>query len=188
MPNHSQQGYFKNPDATRDTIDEQGWLHTGDIGVIDHDGFLQITDRKKELLITAGGENVPPAILEGLLRNTSCIAQAVVIGDRMPFLSALVSLDIERLEREAGQCGATCGNDPVKAGQDKVFMDHLFKKIETKVNSRLPQVQTIKKIAIIPELTIDGGELTPTMKTKRRVVNEKYKDLIEKFYSDTNRE
>lgn len=176
-------GYWKNPAATAETIDDHGWLHTGDVGMLDEHGFLQITDRKKELIITAGGENVPPAVLEGLLRGIPLVSQAVVVGDRRKFVGALLALNTERLQQEAAAIGATCGNDPVKAANDPVFLAHLKKQIN-EVNKQLSNAQGIKNFAILPnELTIEGEELTPTMKLKRRVINAKYADLIESIYA-----
>lgn len=179
-------GYWKNPTATAETLDEHGWLHTGDIGVLDEHGFLQITDRKKELIITAGGENVPPAVLEGQLRGIPLVSQAVVIGDRRKFVAALIALNTDRLEREAAAIGATCGKDPVLAAKDQVFLAHLKKQID-EVNKQLSNAQAIKNFAILPqELSIEGDELTPTMKLKRRVINKKYAELIESLYAGSD--
>lgn len=176
-------GYWKNPTATAETIDDHGWLHTGDVGVLDEHGFLQITDRKKELIITAGGENVPPAVLEGYLRGIPLVNQAVVIGDRRKFIGALISLNTDRLKQEAAAIGATCGDDPTLAAKDPVFLAHM-KKLIGEVNKQLSNAQAVKNFAILPnELTIEGDELTPTMKLKRRIINTKYADLIESVYA-----
>ncbi|MCC6624068.1 MAG: AMP-binding protein [Deltaproteobacteria bacterium] len=178
---HVFKGYLKNPDATAETIDKDGWLHSGDVGTIDSQGFLQITDRKKDLLITAGGENVAPQVIEGMLKGINVISQAVVIGDRMKFLTALVALDPERLPIDAAAAGSPA-RTPAEAAKCPVFGAWLQREID-KLNERLARVQTIKKITILPqELSIEGGELTPTMKVKRKVVNEKYKDVIASMY------
>jgi long-subunit acyl-CoA synthetase (AMP-forming) len=178
---HVFKGYLKDPEATKAALDEDGWLHSGDIGTIDADGFLQITDRKKDLLITAGGENIAPQVLEGELKAIPVVAQAVVIGDRRKYLAALVTLDPERVAREAEACGSPA-KSVEQAARCETFRRHLEKQIDG-VNAKLARVQTIKKFAIIPkEFTIDGGELTPTMKVKRKVVNEKYKVEIEALY------
>jgi len=178
---HVFKGYLKDPDATKNALDADGWLHSGDIGTIDKDGFLQITDRKKDLLITAGGENIAPQVLEGHLKGIPVVAQAVVIGDRRKYLAALVTLDPERLKSEAELAGSPARTVD-EAATCNVFRKHLEKQIET-VNGKLARVQTIKRFAIIAaEFTIDGGELTPTMKVKRKVVNEKYKVEIEAMY------
>ena len=178
---HVFKGYLKDPEATKNALDADGWLHSGDIGTIDNEGFLQITDRKKDLLITAGGENIAPQVLEGHLKGIPVVAQAVVIGDRRKYLAALVTLDPERVKTEAELAGSAARSVDDAAKCD-VFRKHLEKQIET-VNDKLARVQTIKRFAIIAkEFTIDGGELTPTMKVKRKVVNEKYKVEIESMY------
>ena len=174
---HVCKGYLKNETATKDTIDADGWLHSGDIGVIDKDGFLKITDRKKELLITAGGENVAPQLIEGVLKSIPVVSQAVVFGDRQRYLAALVTLDPEKVEVEALAAGSPAKSTSEAATCDK-FKAHLEKQIEA-VNSELARVQNVRKFAILPgELTIEGGELTPTMKLKRRVIADKYKTEI----------
>src|SRR5690606_34888230 len=99
-------GYLKDADSTKNTLDSEGWLHSGDIGVFDAEGFLQITDRKKDLLITAGGENIAPQVLEGHLKSIPVVAQAVVVGDRRKYLAALFTLDPERVAKEAEACGS----------------------------------------------------------------------------------
>jgi long-subunit acyl-CoA synthetase (AMP-forming) len=180
---HVFKGYLKDPEATKNTIDADGWLHSGDIGTLDKDGFLQITDRKKDLLITAGGENIAPQVLEGHLKSIPVIAQAVVVGDRKKYLGALVTLDPERVAAEAAAAGSPA-RTVAEAANCAVFKRHLQKQID-EVNSRLARVQTIKKFVIVPhELSIDGGELTPTMKVKRKVVNEKYRAEIESMYAE----
>jgi long-subunit acyl-CoA synthetase (AMP-forming) len=180
---HVFKGYLKDPEATKNAIDADGWLHSGDIGTLDKDGFLQITDRKKDLLITAGGENIAPQVLEGHLKSIPVIAQAVVVGDRKKYLGALVTLDPERVAAEAAAAGSSA-KTVAEAAHCAVFKRHLQKQID-EVNSRLARVQTIKKFVIVPhEFSIDGGELTPTMKVKRKVVNEKYRAEIESMYAD----
>ncbi|MFZ2631672.1 MAG: AMP-binding protein [Desulfosalsimonadaceae bacterium] len=178
---HVFKGYFKNEAATQETIDAEGWLHSGDVGKIDHRGFLKITDRKKELIITAGGENIPPQLIEGKLKAIPVISQAVVIGDRRPYLTALFTLDPEKVESEAGIAGS-----PAKTAMDAAkcekFRAYLQGKVDA-VNGMLARVQTIKKFVILPqELSIEGEELTPTMKLKRRIVHEKYMREIEGMY------
>ena len=176
-------GYYKDPEKTREVINEEGFFHTGDIGNIDKDGFLQITDRKKDLLITAGGENIAPQVLEGHLKGIPVVAPAVVLGDRRKFLSALVTLDPDRIRAEAEACGSSA-KSPDDAARCEKFRRHLDKQIQ-ELNGRLARVQSIKKFVILPnELSIEGGELTPTMKVKRKVVNEKYKKEIESMYAE----
>ena len=180
---HVFKGYYKDPVATGEALDSEGWLHSGDIGEIDAAGFLQITDRKKELLITAGGENVAPQVIESHLKSIPVIAQAVVLGDRRKFLTALLTLDPERVEAEAVAAGSPARDAP-RAAACRIFRAHLEKQIEG-VNAKLARVQTIKRFEVLPaELTIDGGELTPTMKLRRKIINSKYKDVIESLYAD----
>lgn len=180
---HVFKGYLKDAESTKNAIDEEGWLHTGDIGTLDKDGFLQITDRKKDLLITAGGENIAPQVLEGLLKGIPVVAQAVVVGDRRKYLAALVTLDPERVQTEAALAGSAA-KTIAEAARCDVFRRHLEKQIDD-VNGKLARVQTIKRFTIVPsEFTIDGGELTPTMKVKRKVVNEKYRSEIEALYAE----
>ena len=179
---HVFKGYLKNEAATAEALDEDGWLHSGDIGVIDDKGFLQITDRKKDLIITAGGENIAPQLIEGQLKAIPAVAAAVVIGDRRKFLSALLTLDPERLATDAKTAGSPAKTVAEAAGCAK-FNAWLQGEID-KVNSQLARVQTIKRFVILDgEFSIEGGELTPTMKVKRKVVNEKYSDRIEGMYA-----
>ncbi len=179
---HVFKGYFKDTTATSDTLDKDGWLHSGDIGVIDPEGFLQITDRKKDLIITAGGENVAPALVEGYLKGIPVVSQAVVIGDRQRYLSVLLTLNQERIKQDAEACGSAA-SDAESAAKDEKFLQFLQRKID-EVNSRLARVQAVKKFKVIPkEFTIEGGELTPTMKVKRKVVTEKYKKEIDQLYT-----
>ena len=175
-------GYLKDDAATRETLDADGWLHTGDVGEIDKDGWLSITDRKKELLITAGGENVAPQLVESLLKSIPVVAQAVVVGDRQKYLAALVTLDPERITTEAQVIGSAA-KDMRQASACNTFRAYIEKQIE-EMNGRLARVQTIKRFTILPnELTIDGGELTPTMKLKRKVILQKYAKEIEAMYA-----
>jgi long-subunit acyl-CoA synthetase (AMP-forming) len=180
---HVFKGYLKDPEATKNALDADGWLHSGDIGEIDAKGFLKITDRKKDLLITAGGENIAPQVLEGQLKGIPVVAQAVVLGDRRKYLAALVTLDPDRVKTEAEACGSPA-TTPVEAARCEKFRKHLDRQIQD-LNGKLARVQTIKKFVVLPnDLTIEGGELTPTMKVKRKVVNEKYKKEIESMYAE----
>jgi len=178
---HVFKGYFKNEAATKETVDSEGWLHSGDIGEFDADGFLKITDRKKDLLITAGGENIAPQVLEGKLKGIPAIAQAVVVGDRQKHLAALVTLDETKLDDVLRQSGSPAKSMSEAASCAKVE-SWLLGQVE-EINKTLARVQTIKKIKVLPvDLTIEGGELTPTMKVKRKVVNQKYAKEIAAFY------
>ncbi|MBK8717589.1 MAG: AMP-binding protein [Nannocystaceae bacterium] len=178
---HVFRGYFKNEAATAEAIDAEGWLHSGDIGEFDADGFLRITDRKKDLLITAGGENIAPQVLEGKLKGIPVVSQAVVIGDRQKFLAALLTIDDTRLDDVLRESGSPAKTMAEAASCPKV--EAWLQAQVDEINKTLARVQTIKKIKVLPaDLSIEGGELTPTMKVKRKVVNTKYADAIAKFY------
>jgi long-subunit acyl-CoA synthetase (AMP-forming) len=179
---HVFKGYLKNPEATAEALDGDGWLHSGDVGTVDARGLLKITDRKKDLLITAGGENIAPQVLEGLLKGIPVISQAVVVGDARKYLGALLTLDPEKVAAVASEYGSSA-RDMAAAAGDAAFKAGLQRDID-KVNDSLAQVQKIKRFCVIPaEFSIEGGEMTPTMKIKRKVVNQKYADKIEGLYS-----
>ena len=175
-------GYYKDPEATAETLDADGGVHAGDLGELDEDGFLKVTDRKKELIITSGGKNIAPAPIEARLRSIPAVAQAVVIGDGHNYLTALLTLDPERLPAEAEAAGSPA-RDPEAAAVCPKIRDRIEQQVE-EVNRDLAGVETIKRFTILPgELSIEGGELTPTMKIKRRVVHEKYAPQIEALYT-----
>jgi long-subunit acyl-CoA synthetase (AMP-forming) len=178
---HIFKGYYGDPTATAAAIDADGWLHSGDIGEIDEDGFVQITDRKKELIITSGGENIPPQLIEGHLKSITAVSQAVLVGDRRRYLAALLTLDPEKILALAALAGSAA-RTPAEAAACSKFKAYLQREID-RVNQSLARVQTVKRFAVLEnELSIEGGELTPTMKVKRRVVSEKYAAVIEAMY------
>lgn len=176
-------GYYKNPEATAEAIDPEGWLHTGDIGEIDEEGFLKITDRKKDLIITAGGKNVAPQRIERILRTSRYINQAVAVGDRQKFITALVTLNPEYVEPWARGQGI-----PFKSIDELVEHPKVQALIEAEVqqkNQQLASFESVKRVRIVPkDFTIAGGELTPTLKIKRKAVTEKYKKLLEEMYAE----
>lgn len=179
---HISPGYFKDPASTRETFDADGWLHSGDIGEIDDDGFLSITDRKKELIITSGGKNVAPQSIESELRGIEVVGQAVVVGDRRKYLAALLTLDPEALPRVAERIDSPA-RDLQSAAVCPVLRSHLEDQIDL-VNAGLARFETIKRFAILPtELSVEGGEMTPTMKLKRRVINQNFAQEIADLYS-----
>jgi long-chain acyl-CoA synthetase len=160
-------GYLHNEEATNEAFDEDGWLKTGDVGHIDDDGFLFITDRKKDIIITAGGENVTPSLIEAALQTNPLIATVVVIGDQRPFLTALVSIDPEAADG--------MDSDEIRASVQGAVDE---------VNAESARVRQLKKFVVLSEpLSIEGGELTPTLKVKRKVVREHFADEIEGMYS-----
>ncbi|MGK2859284.1 MAG: AMP-dependent synthetase/ligase [Thermoanaerobaculia bacterium] len=175
-------GYYKNEAATRETLDAEGWLHSGDIGTIDADGFVRITDRKKDIIITAGGHNVSPQNIEKQLRSIPAISQAVIVGDRMAYLIVLLTLDPERLVHVAEAVGSPA-RDAKSAAACPRFLSYVESQIDV-VNKSLARNEMVKKFAVVPaEFTVEGGELTPTMKIRRRFVMEKYKDVIGDLYA-----
>ncbi len=175
-------GYYRNEEATKDAFTEDGWFKTGDIGRISREGFLQITDRKKDLIITAGGKNCAPQPIEGALKRDMLVAQAVVIGDRRPYLTALLVLDAEASKGVARDAGLPEGTGPEELAASPRVRARLDAHV-AKVNEALPRYEQIKKWDVLPaEMTIESGELTPTMKVKRRVVYERYGDRIERLY------
>ena len=176
------QGYFRNEQATREAM-EGGWFHTGDIGLVDKDGFLKITDRKKEVLKTSGGKMVAPQPIENLLKSDRFIAQAVLIGDRRKFISALIVPNPQWLESYAKLKQIPYGERSELLSNPRVI-DLFRRRIEAKMVG-LPHYETIKKFRLLPrDLTQEDGELTPTLKVKRRVIEKRYADLIESMYRE----
>ncbi len=175
-------GYYNLDDASRETLVD-GWLHTGDIGVLDNDGFLKITDRKKDIIVTAGGKNVAPQNLENTLKaQCPYISQVIVHGDKRNFLSALVSLNEESTEKWAKAEGLSLSGYSELAASDEVRA--LIQDAFNQLNADLPSYETIKKFEILPrDLTVEDGELTPTLKVKRRVVEGNYRSLLDAFYA-----
>jgi long-chain acyl-CoA synthetase len=174
------QGYHKNEEATRETIVE-GWLHTGDIGEIDPEGFIKITGRKKDIIITAGGKNITPANLEAEIKQHPLVSQCVVVGDRRPYLVALVTLDPEEAAAYASEHDLQETPEQLAANADvhASIMAHV-----DEINKNFARVEQVKKISILPnDLSQESGELTPTLKVKRAVVASKHEDAIEALYA-----
>jgi long-chain acyl-CoA synthetase len=175
-------GYYKDPEKTAETIDPNGWLHTGDVGEIDSDGYLRIIDRKKELIITSGGKNISPANLEALLKQHPLIGQAAVIGDRRPYITALIVLDQEVAPVWARKAGISFTSVADLAGDPAVQAE--VQKAVDETNRHVSQVEGIKRFTILPgDWTAESEELTPTLKLKRRIVSEKYAPQIEEMYA-----
>jgi long-chain acyl-CoA synthetase len=177
---HVFMGYYGKPEKTAETIVD-GWLHTGDVGTIDADGFVRITDRMKDIIITAGGKNVTPSEIENQLKFSPYISDAVVIGDRRKYLSCLVMIDHETVAQFAQERNVPFSNFASLCRAPEV-QDLIWGEIE-RVNKQLARVETVKKFRLIEQLlTAEDEELTPTMKLKRAFVNVKYKDLIDGMY------
>ncbi len=173
-------GYFKNPEATVETITD-GWLRSGDVGVLDEKGFLKITDRKKDLIITAGGKNIAPQNIENQLKFSPYINDAIVIGDRLKFVSALIVIDEENVVQFAqdNKIPFTTYESLTKAPEIVELIDREVQE----VNKTLSHVETVKKFTIVPKkLYEEDGEVTPTMKVKRKHINENFADLIKAMY------
>lgn len=176
------QGYFGKPEATAEVIDEQGWFHTGDIGHLDEEGYLAITDRKKELIVNAYGKNIAPAPIENALKASRFISQAVVIGDRRQYLVALLVPDFEALNPWAAKQGLPAA--PAELLATPQVRELVQREVET-VNAQLARYEQIRSWELLPaEFTLETGELTPTQKVKRRVIHEKYGEVIERLYRE----
>jgi long-subunit acyl-CoA synthetase (AMP-forming) len=176
-------GYRNMPDMTAETIDADGWLHTGDVGEIDEHGYLKIVDRKKELIINAAGKNMSPANIERALKESSpLIGQAVCIGDRRPYNTALIVLDPDAAVGFAAEHGLA-GDSLAALASDPKVQEEVAAGVE-RANSRLSRVEQIKRFKVLETDWEPGGdELTPTMKLKRKPIAEKYADEIEALYS-----
>lgn len=179
-------GYWGSP-VSDETLDAEGWFHTGDVGALDDDGFLRITGRKKELIVTASGKNVAPAPLEDRLRAHPLISQAVVVGDRRPFVAALIALDADA----AAAWAAADGRPGASMAQlaDDLELRAVIESAVADANRSVSRAESIRAFALLPaDLTIAAGELTPTLKVRRAVVQENYGQLIDRLYDDgTNR-
>ncbi len=177
------QGYYKLPEATREAVDAEGWLHTGDIGEIDSDGYLKITDRKKELLKTAGGKYIAPQPIESMIKRSKYVANAVLYGDRRKYPIVLVVPNFDSLERWARERSLGYGTRA-----ELIELTDVKAKVEREVMSTLRDLakfETPKKVVLLEkDFTIESGELTPTLKVKRRVVEKNYKDQIDAAYAD----
>ncbi len=170
--------YYKNPAATAEVL-KDGWFYTGDIGELDRDGFLKITDRKKDIIVTAGGKNVAPQNLENDLKTDPLISQVMVHGDKRKFLSALVTLNEENVRKWLEETGHPASGplheDPRVRARGQQAIDAL--------NAKQPSYSSIKKFALLgKDFTIESGELTPTLKVKRKVCSQKYKAILDAFY------
>ncbi len=183
-------GYYNKPEATAEAI-KDGWFHTGDIGSLDAEGYLRITDRKKDLLVTSGGKKIAPQPIENVLKQSPLIAEAVVLGDRRKYAAALIVPEFAALERRLRDLGRTpsphAGPSAAERAElvERPDVRALYQEIIDALNRELSQFERIKRIAILPrEFSIDSGELTPSLKVKRKVVEEKWAAEIESLYGE----
>jgi len=180
---HIMKGYWNNPEATAQAIDKDGWFHTGDIGEIDGDGFLKITDRKKDIIINAYGKNIAPQPLEALLKSSPYVGTPVLIGDRRKFLTALIVPNFEKLERDAGALGVRFDSRQELVQNDRVRQ--IFQEELDRFNKNLDRQEKIRRFALLArDFTIDDDEITPSLKVKRKNIDKKYKDVIDQLYAD----
>jgi long-chain acyl-CoA synthetase len=176
-------GYHRDEAATREAVDEDGWLRSGDLGSIDVDGFVRVTGRKKELIVTSSGKNIAPAVIEAELAGRRWISQALVYGDRRPYVVALVTLDPRQLDELAERCGVA--PDPHAMAADPAVRAEVQREIDA-ANATVARIEQVKRFAILDrELTQEAGELTPTAKVRRAVVCERYGDVIDGLYAET---
>ena len=174
-------GYLNQPEKTAETL-RDGWLHTGDVGRMDNEGYFYITDRMKDIIITAGGKNITPSEIENQLKFSPYISDAVVIGDRRPYLSCLVMIDHENVEKFAQDQSVPFSNYMSLCRRPEI--QELIDSEIKRVNAKFARVEQVRKFRLIEQkLTAEDEELTPTMKLKRKLVNEKYRDLIESMYA-----
>jgi long-chain acyl-CoA synthetase len=178
---HVMKGYFKKPEATAEVIDADGWFHTGDVGIVDRDGFLVITDRKKDIIVTSGGKNIAPQPIENRLKTSKYIAEVVMIGNRRHFPAALVVPSFEHLEPWARARAIPFSSREELIARHEVL--ELYDRTIEELSRDLAQFERIKKVALLPkEFSIESGELTPKLSVRRRVVEQKYKDVIDRLY------
>ncbi|KRT74469.1 MAG: AMP-dependent synthetase and ligase, long-chain acyl-CoA synthetase [Deltaproteobacteria bacterium CSP1-8] len=173
--------YFRDPEATREAVDAEGWLHTGDIGELDSEGFLRITDRKKDIIVTSGGKNVAPQNIENLLKNDKFVSQAFVYGDRRKYLTALITLSAEEVGKWAEQNGIP-ETDLVHLAKNPRVEAMMRGRVD-EINRKLASFEQVKKYVLLgADFTQETGELTPTLKVKRKVVIQKYGSLLDALY------
>ena len=181
---HVMKGYFNKPEATKEALDADGWFHTGDIGMLDADGYLSITDRKKDIIVTSGGKNISPQPIENLIKSSPLIAEVVMIGNRRHFPAALIVPAYEAMERWARGRGLAGSREDLLRNPEVVAH---YEKIVDELTAGLAQFERIKKIALVAQdFSQAAGELTPTLKVKRRVVEERYKGVIDRMYAEAS--
>ena len=176
-------GYWNKPEASAQCLDAEGWFHTGDIAHLDADGYLHITDRKKELLKTSGGKTVAPQPIENKLTSHLMVANAALVGDKHKFISALIAPNFAALEEWARTHGVEAGSRQELVCHSRVLA--LYSEIVREVNGSLANFEALKRFRLVAEeWTLDSGELTPSMKLKRRVISQRYAETIAVLYED----
>jgi len=174
-------GYLNQPEKTAETIDADGWLHTGDVGSVDAQGFFKITDRMKDIIITAGGKNITPSEWENELKFSPYVTDAVVIGDKRAYLTVIIMIDLENVEKYAQDHDVPFSNYASLTRAPEV--QALIQSEVDKVNTKFARVEQIKQFRLLDtQLTAEDDELTPTMKLKRKFVEQKYQALIDAMY------
>jgi long-chain acyl-CoA synthetase len=174
-------GYLNLPEKTAEAIDADGWLHTGDVGVVDKEGFFRITDRMKDIIITAGGKNITPSELENELKFSPYVTDAVVIGDKRPYLTVIIMIDQENVEKHAQDNDVPFSNYASLTRAPEV--QQLIQEVIDGVNKKFARVEQIKKFFLLDtQLSAEDEELTPTMKLKRKLVEKKYAPQIDAMY------
>jgi long-chain acyl-CoA synthetase len=175
-------GYWRRDDATAEVLDDDGWFHTGDLAEIDDDGFVTITGRKKELIVTAGGKNVSPGPLEDRVRAHRLVSQCIVVGDQRAFVGALVTLDEETLPAWASEHGKPDSSPPALAGDGDLRSE--IQAAVDDANNTVSKAESIRAFRILPrDFTEEGGQLTPTLKLKRAVVLKEFGNQVEALYA-----
>jgi long-chain acyl-CoA synthetase len=175
------QGYLNDPVATKAAVDEEGWLHTGDVGELTEDGFLRITDRKKDIIITAGGKNISPSEIENRLKVSPYVREAVVIGDRRKYVTALIGIELDTVGNWASRRGLAYTTYADLSTKDEVR--RLIDEVVREANEELAQVERIKRFTLMgKELDHEDGELTATQKVKRRALEQRFEPEIEAMY------
>jgi long-chain acyl-CoA synthetase len=177
-------GYHHNAEASAELIDRDGWVHTGDIGEVDDDGFLKVVDRKKEMIITSQGKNIAPSNIENLLKESPLVGHALAYGESKPYVVAILTLDPEVAPVVAGKLGVEYA-DLADLAQKPEILGVVGQAVE-KANERLSRPEQVKKWKLLPVAgTAESAELTPTLKLKRRVVHSNYADAIEELYAQS---
>jgi long-chain acyl-CoA synthetase len=175
-------GYWNNPDATAESV-RNGWFATGDIGVLDAEGYVTITGRMKEIIVTSGGKNVSPATLEDKLRAHPLVSQCIVVGDNRPFIGCLITLDAEALPGWLESRGRPTDTPMADLVEDPELVAEIQAAVDA-TNGQVSRAESIKSFAILPvEWTVEGGQLTPSLKLKRSVVMKEFADEVERIYA-----